>query len=80
MILLEDNFARYSIDLRKVTSSACMLDIVFDVSSKHWASSQLVGELIQQLRELFDPQITLCGGGKDRKLDPVDYLNHHHIN
>ncbi len=76
LLLLQDGIAKYSVDLKKITSSAHMLNVVFDVSTKTWANHQIVGELITNLRELFDPQATLCEGGEDHKLDAERYLGH----
>lgn len=64
----------YSIELRQIISSACMLDIIFGVKRQDWASNDIVGDLITAFQELFDPQVTLCGGGKDRTLDPAAHL------
>jgi hypothetical protein len=74
LIMLQDGVTKYSVDLTKITSSAHMLDLVFDVSAKAWANHQIVGELIEQLRELFDPRATLCREGRDHKMDPVQHL------
>ncbi|MDQ2712038.1 MAG: hypothetical protein M3Y24_07375 [Acidobacteriota bacterium] len=62
------------VDLRRITSSTCMLDIIFDISGRPWASKDIIGDLIQALQELFDPKVTLCGAGRDRLLDPVVHL------
>ena len=69
--------ASFSVDLRRITSSACMLDVIFEASSRPWASAVVVGELVKNLQDLFDPQATLCGQGRDRKLDPAAYIKSH---
>ena len=65
---------QHLVDLRKITSSTCMLDIIFEVSGRSWASKEIVGDLIQALQDLFDPKVTLCGAVRDRPLDPVAHL------
>lgn len=75
----DDGQIYHSIDLRKITSSACMLDAIFDTSGRHWASKEITGDLVQALQELFDPQITLCGAGRDDTLDPVAHLEKRRI-
>ena len=69
--------ASFSVDLRRITSSACMLDVIFDASSRPWANPVVVGELVKNLQILFDPRSTLCGQGRDHKLDPVAYIGSH---
>ena len=51
-----------------------MLDAIFRLSGKSWASDALIGDLIRNLQELFDPQVTLCNDAGSRGFDPVDYL------
>jgi hypothetical protein len=75
LVLKDEESAPFSIPLRKVTSSACMLDFIFEVRSKKWATNEVVGDLITAFQELFDPHITLCGGGVDKKLDPVVHFD-----
>lgn len=48
-----------------------MLDAIFDVKTRSWANNEVVGDLITALQDLFDPRVTLCGGGRDRSFDPT---------
>ncbi len=56
----------YEIDLEEINSSAEMLDWIFQVASKQWADARTLAELVWALDEIFDPQSTLCSGGRDR--------------
>ena len=69
--LMRDGLPVHSIHLRTITSSACMLDVIFDLKSRSWANNEVVGDLVTALQDLFDPRVTLCGGGRDRTLDPL---------
>ncbi len=51
-----------------------MLDVIFEVKRHAWATNDVVGDLITAFQELFDPQVTLCAGGRDRTLDPAAHL------
>jgi hypothetical protein len=57
-----------------MSSSAWMLNVIFDVRSKTWATSAVVGDLISAFRDLFDPQASLCSGGEDQAFDPAAHL------
>lgn len=64
----------HSIQLRGITSSACMLDIIFELKRKQLADNEVIGDLVTALQDLFDPHVNLCGGGRDRKFDPLSHF------
>lgn len=64
----------YDIDLEKCTSSAEVLDWIAQVAQKSWVDDAALGSLVRKLDRLLDLQATLCGGGEDHQLDPVDHL------
>jgi len=68
---------RYEIDLEKITSSAPMLDWIFQVNMKAWASRKDVGDLIEAFDDLLRPQANLCSMGTDRQLDATKFLKEH---
>ncbi len=65
----------YEVDLERITDSAHMLDWIMQVRMKHWATNAIVGDLCSALMDLFRPQQTICGGGKNKTIDPVEYLS-----
>lgn len=77
--LVRDGLPAHSIQLRKITSSACMLDAIFDLKNRSWADNEVVGDLITALQDLFDPRVNLCGGGRDRNLDPLMHFETNRI-
>jgi hypothetical protein len=77
LVLDSEDLPSYTIQLRSITSSACMLDAIFGLKRKQWATNEVVCGLIAALQDLFDPQVTLCGAGTDKKLDPAEYLREH---
>jgi len=78
LVLRGENLPRYTIQLRSITSSACMLDAIFGLKRKEWATDEVVCGLISAFQDLFDPQVTLCGAGKDKMLDPMAHLRERH--
>lgn len=71
---VRDGLPAYSVQLRKITSSACMLDVIFDLKNRPWGNNEVMGDLISAFQDLFDPRVTLCGGGQDRVFDPVTHF------
>lgn len=69
--LLRNGLPAHSIQLRAITSSACMLEAIFELKSRPWADNGVLGDLITAFQDLFDPRVNLCGGGRDRSFDPL---------
>jgi hypothetical protein len=61
----------YSIDIERQTSSAQLLDTIYQIADKTWAGPSTVGYLVLAFKELLHPQSTLCSGGMDKRLDDV---------
>lgn len=72
--LVRDGLPAHSIQLRRITSSACMLDAIFDLKIRSWADNETIGDLVSALQDLFDPRVNLCEGGRDRQFDPVSHF------
>lgn len=66
LLVLRHAKTGYEVDLEEMTDCPQMLDWIFQVAAKSWADSEVVGELVLRLMELFDPQRTLCSGGYER--------------
>ena len=64
----------YVIDLERMTCSAEMLDCIFQINTKGWATTDDLGQLVKALQEIFYPQRTLCGFGIDHKIDATEFL------
>jgi hypothetical protein len=70
----------YQLDLEDCTSSAKLLDKIFQTSNKNESclSREDVGHLIQALDDLLRPQSSLCGFGRGTTMsDPAKFLSHH---
>jgi len=52
----------YEIDLENVRDSAAMLDWIFQIRGKRWATSKVLRDLINALNAIFAPQRNLCSG------------------
>ncbi len=64
----------YEFDLEKVTDSAYMLNCIFQLNSKAWATPEDIADLVKAFGRIFKPQRYLCTRGKDKKLDAPRYL------
>ena len=78
LCLVFQGIGGYEVDLEKMSTSAQMLDWIFQVSNKTWAERKDVGDLIQALEDLLQPQGTLCGGGTGgslgKEFNPTNFL------
>jgi hypothetical protein len=57
----------YEIDLEGIKRSSQILDWVFQIQTKTWATPQVLADLLEALRELLDPQANYCPSGMDRQ-------------
>lgn len=64
----------YYIRLDRITSNAQMNDWIFQMAGKTWVTPEDLGNLVLAFDDIFSPQATLCGEGKDKTLKP-DYVN-----
>lgn len=70
---VQDGREMYWIDLSYVKTAGGLLDWIFQVSQKTWATGECVRDLLMALEEIFHPQETLCLSS-DQQL-PSSYLN-----
>jgi hypothetical protein len=54
--------SHYEIDLERIATSASMLDWIFQIRCKAWATSVVQRDLNNALHDLFHPQANLCSG------------------
>jgi hypothetical protein len=64
----------YEIDLEKITNSAQMLDWIFQIREKVWATPAVMTDLLSAFEALFSPQANLCGGGGTGTIDAEKHL------
>ena len=60
----------YEVDLEDCTTSAQALDWIMQVASKTWATDAVIAGLVRAIRDVLNPQSTLCSFGKER--GPLD--------
>jgi hypothetical protein len=58
----------YDVDLRTLTSSARMLDLIMQIDGKMWASAACLSGLVRALDDILNPQANLCSSGGDKRL------------
>jgi hypothetical protein len=64
----------YQIELEDITDSTKMLDWIFQIRIKTWATNDIVGDLISAFQDIFHPQSSLCGQGIPKTIDTTDFL------
>jgi len=72
--LLVHEKSRHEIDLLELNRPAQMLNCIFQVNAKEWATEADLGALVQALGYVFDPRATLCSGGQDQRFSARDWL------
>jgi hypothetical protein len=64
----------YEIDLERCGTPAEMLDGIFQVQGKTWATADIVKDLLAALDDLLSPQAGLCSFGRSGRIDPRETL------
>jgi len=59
---------RYKLDLESLHDSASILDFVFQVHGKIWATPQVTADLLDALHDIFDLQASLCSCGRNKRI------------
>lgn len=54
---------RYEIDLESISQSSGLLDWIFQVGGKTWATARVTKDLLNALDDVLHPQRYLCSGG-----------------
>jgi hypothetical protein len=68
---------RYEIDIEEIRQSSGMLDWIFQVGGKTWATARVTKDLINAFDSIFHPQQNLCSGGGDKVIqNPKAFLKH----
>ena len=52
----------YQVPIDGINNSSSMLDWIFQISSKTWATYKDISDLVSAFEDIFDPQSTLCSG------------------
>ncbi len=68
-----DGIWRYEIDLERVWDSASLLDWLFQIRGKRWATPTVLADLLNAIQDIFHPQHNLCSVGQHKRL-PVGFL------
>jgi hypothetical protein len=53
----------YEVDLERCRTPAQVLDWIAQIQGKRWGTTAVVGDLVEALCDLLNPQATLCSGG-----------------
>lgn len=74
-LILHHTKTGYEIDLNECNTSAEILDWIFQVAGKSWATDKTIADLIRALEDLIDPQQNICSWGVDRPFDLEMHFN-----
>ena len=74
VIVIRHRTEGYEIDLETFVNSAEILDWIAQLDGKTWVSSTDLGDLVRLMNDLLPFQPNFCGGGVDRRADPVAIL------
>jgi hypothetical protein len=65
----------YEIDIERIRDSAAMLDWIFQIRRKGWATARVMRDLIEALNDIFEPQANLCSAGCNKRIgNPKKFL------
>jgi hypothetical protein len=67
----------YEIDIEAIRRSSQLLDWIYQVGGKTWATARVTKDLINAFDSIFHPQQNLCSGGGDKVIqNPKAFLKH----
>lgn len=65
----------YEIDLERCRTSAEVLDWIFQIHGKTWATAEVLKNLLDAFDDLLAPQANLCSFGAGSSIDPREILS-----
>ena len=75
---LEIDNGAYQVPVDEMTDSASILDWIFQISEKTWATSEDVGNLAKAISDILGRGV--CGGGINHPIDPKPSLRRYGVN
>lgn len=64
----------YEIDLERIRDSAEMLDWIFQIFNKTWATPRIIFDLLNAFESIFEPQASLCPFGRNKQINPKLFI------
>lgn len=64
----------YAIDLGRCCTSSEVLDAIFQIRGKTWATPIIKSDLLDAINDLLNPQGALCSFGDNIRIDPREIL------
>jgi hypothetical protein len=68
-LTLTHSAEHYEIDLETIHSSAAILEWIFQIQRKVWATAQTLHDLLRAFRDILDPQANYCSFEEDIRSD-----------
>ncbi|HXM95761.1 MAG TPA: hypothetical protein VOA64_16165 [Candidatus Dormibacteraeota bacterium] len=67
----------YEVDVELIRQSSQVLDWIFQIRGKGWATSRVMRDLIEAFDDILKPQANLCGNGFNKVIqNPKAFLKH----
>lgn len=69
LVYNDDEGNNYEVNVDEFTSSAPVLDWIFQLQGKTWMTPQGMGDMLAAIDGIFHVQSSFCSGGQDHKID-----------
>ena len=67
----------YEVDIELIRQSSVMLDWIFQINGKGWATARVIKDLINAFDDIFQVQESLCSFGTNKVIEqPGKFLRH----
>ena len=68
-------FGQYELDIEAVRRSSNLLDFIFQINGKTWATARAMKDLVNAIDAIIRPQVNLCSCGQDKQIEqPAEFL------
>jgi hypothetical protein len=64
----------YEIDLERIRDSAEMLDWIFQIFKKTWATPDIIYDVLNAFESIFEPQANLSSFGRNKEINPKLFI------
>ena len=65
----------YRIPVDEIHSSAALVDWIFQIQAKEWATPSMMYDLLAAFHDILHPQANYCSGENDLRPDAEDLVN-----
>ena len=73
-LTLQHTVSGYPVEFSNIHTSAQMLDTIFQVQQKTWATPQDISDMLKAMATILNPQANYCSWGKSKTVADVNKL------